>query len=110
MLQNSKTYLQHKDVFKNYVVPRMQESKTDWFNHADEDRGPVPHAQACEEICEGDGGCLQWAMTPDFRCLSTTRPNLGESSRGYESGWMIERVEKWAKKMEACPNADHWIR
>lgn len=87
----------------------MGKSRLNWYNHADEDRGPVPSLEACKEICEADDGCLQFALSADFRCLSSTEPNLGEYSRGVESGWMVGRIKQWADKMKDCPKGTEWI-
>ncbi|KAF2159490.1 glycosyltransferase family 31 protein [Zasmidium cellare ATCC 36951] len=101
--------LRHKDVFDGYVLPRISKARLDWYNHADEDRGPVPSLEVCADICEADAACLQYALSTDFRCLSSSKPNLGEYSRGMESGWMVNRIEKWADKMEPCPKGANWI-
>lgn len=87
----------------------MSKSRPDWYNHADDDKGSVPTLEACEEICQEDESCLQYAMSAEFRCLVSRMPNLGGFEKRVESGWMASRIEKWAGKMESCPKGLEWI-
>lgn len=96
-------------MFREYILPRIQSPRKDWFNHADEDRGPVGSLEECHDICEKDGGCLQYALSTDMRCMSTTRPNLGEWYKGIESGWLPARMKKWADKRDRCKEGG-WLK
>lgn len=87
----------------------MGKSRIDWSNHADEDRGPVPSLETCQELCEADQSCLQYALSADLRCLVSGEPNLGGYEKGVESGWIGRRIEKWAGEMSPCPKGIEWI-
>lgn len=95
-------------MFRDYVLPQVTKSKTNWDNHADEDRGPVDSLEACSAICEADKECVQYALTTDLRCSTTNHPNMGEWSKGIESGWFPERMEKWASDRKTCSGHD-WM-
>ncbi|EME48427.1 glycosyltransferase family 31 protein [Dothistroma septosporum NZE10] len=105
---DSSAFLRHKDMFSQYLLPKIEEPRANWDNHANDDLGPVQSLQECGELCEDDGKCLQYRLTPDLRCLSGTRPMLGEWAKGVESGWVVERIREWGEEMEQCGN-DTWI-
>ena len=94
-----KKILWHKDMYAQYVLPRIKKSGSateNWDNHADIDQGPVHSLEACRSICEdlGEKECVQFSVSVDLRCLTTAKPNLGEWRRGVDSGWIYERMER----------------
>ena len=87
----------------------MTEARYDWDNHANEDRGPVQSLDACGEICAKIEDCVQYAVSTDLRCLTTARPNLGEWSRGVDSGWIYERMKRFHDEASWCLTGSNWI-
>ena len=107
---DSSKYLHHRDVFREYILPRARESRWDWDNHCDVDQGPVHSLNECRVICEEVEACLQYSFTNDMRCMTTSIPNMGEWARGFDSGWMYDRMEKFYEQQEACSARDEaWI-
>jgi len=107
-MQDLFEFLRHKDMFAEYILPRIIHPRSDWDNHSDNDEGPVSSLEACRVICEKDTKCLQYAFNLEGRCVTTSRPNLGESSRGMESGWMYNRMQDFHDKADSCGN-EEWI-
>lgn len=95
-------------MFAQYVLPRISKSKIDWDNHSDNDEGPATSLEECGAICEAAEACVQYALSTELRCLTTSRPNLGEMSRGVESGWIFERMRKYYDSAEEC-HGETWI-
>ena len=107
---NSSLVLRHRDVYAQFILPRTRDPKLNWDNHADQDRGPVSSFDECRVVCEDDLSCLQYSFGGrDSRCLTTSRPNLGEaSSSGIQSGWLPERLQGFYDKAESC-GREEWI-
>ena len=101
-------YLHHKDVFREYVLPRVQQSRWDWDNHCDVDQGPVHSLNECRVVCEAIDACVQYQLDNEFRCRTTSIPNLGEWSRGVDSGWIYERMQRFYDEQEPC-HGEQWI-
>lgn len=104
------TFLRHRDVFAEYIMPRTTTTRSDWDNHADNDRGPVESPEACQKVCEDDSSCLQWVLDSEAnrRCLTTSRPNMGEPAQGKTSGWVTERMQAFYDAEDPCTD-DGWI-
>lgn len=102
--------LHHNDMFAEYILPQVVEPKRDWNNHADEDQGSVDSLEECGALCEKTEKCLQYAITTDSRCLLGQKPNLGEKSRGMDSGWIMERMQKFHDDQRKCEShGEGWI-
>jgi hypothetical protein len=86
----------------------MTSPRSNWDNHSNEDRGPTESIENCREICEADVNCLQYLINAEGRCLTSSRPNLGQSAANITSGWMLERVQKFYDAAEECQGVD-WI-
>lgn len=99
--------MRHRDVFAEYILPQTQDSRSDWYNHADEYRGLVSSLDECRSICE-KAICLQYAVDQKGSCLVTARPNLGEASPGMQSGWMQERMRLFHDTAPSCED-EGWI-
>ena len=106
--QSANSFLHHKEVYANYILPRVGQPRYDWDNHAENDQGPVHSLDACRVICESLDTCVQYSLSNEMRCQTTDRPNLGEWSRGVDSGWVYERMKKFYNEAEAC-HGERWI-
>lgn len=100
--------IRHKDVFAEYIHPQIIEPKSDWDNHADEDRGMVSSLEACRDICEQEASCLQYARRSEGNCLITNQPNLGEAAPDIQSGWIHERTRAFFDNAGPC-EGEEWI-
>lgn len=100
--------VRQKDVFAEYILPQVSESRPDWDNHADEDRGVVSSLDACRGICEQETSCLQYVWDQKGNCLITGRPNLGEATTGLQSGWIQERMQRFHDEAASC-EGEEWI-
>ncbi|KAF7185252.1 hypothetical protein HII31_13527 [Pseudocercospora fuligena] len=106
-IRNTSDYskiLHHKDVYREYVLPRIGEPRRDWDNHADQDHGPVDDLETCRAICVKHEDCLQYMLNQDGRCMIGQKPNLGEKMKGIESGWMSDRMRKFYDNQNPCRN------
>lgn len=104
--------LRHKDVFNKYTLPRMTAfgtTKRKWDNGASSDRGAVATLDECRQICESESNCVQFKIDLERRCMVSGTPGLGEWARGFDSGWLVERVKQWESKMPSCSGSPGWI-
>lgn len=104
--------IRHRDVFKEYVLPRTKEARTDWDNHSGYDRGLVDSLEHCRGICRAEEACLQFMLDERGRCFTSERPSLGKASSGSGSGrvsgWVQERMVRYYEEAEACGD-EGWI-
>jgi hypothetical protein len=101
--------IRHREVFKEYVLPRTVKSRQDWDNHSGYDRGLVDSLEHCRGICRADEKCVQFMLDSRGRCFTTERPSLGKaSSSGSVSGWVQERMVKYYETAEECGD-EGWI-
>ncbi|KAI4762618.1 hypothetical protein E4T52_10743 [Aureobasidium sp. EXF-3400] len=105
---NNTSFLRHRDVYRLYALPRMTSPRTDWDNHSKDDRGPAESLEGCRVICEADKSCLQYQVNAESRCLTTSRPNVGQSATNITSDWILERVQRFYDEAEDC-NGEEWI-
>jgi hypothetical protein len=94
--------MRHRDMFRLYALPRMTSPRVDWDNHSNDDRGLTESLESCRILCEADGNCLQYLLNAESRCLTTSRPNVGQSATGISSDWILERVKKFYDQAEEC--------
>jgi len=93
----------HRDIFEQYVLPRIHQSRAAWNNHADLSRlGGAESRHECEAICEQDSSCLQYAFHADGSCKTTSKVIYGEPADGIESGWMIQRIKESIDTSKGC--------
>jgi hypothetical protein len=106
---NDSLVLRHRDVYAQYILPRTLDSRSDWDNRADQDRGSVSSFDDCRLTCEDDVACLQFSFDHrNGKCLTTSRPNLGDVSSGIQSGWVSERMLEFLDKAQVC-GREQWI-
>ncbi|KAG9761559.1 glycosyltransferase family 31 protein, partial [Aureobasidium melanogenum] len=102
------TYLRHRDVYRLYALPRMTSPRLDWDNHSSDDQGLTDSLESCRVICEADERCIQYLLNAENRCLTTSRPNVGQAASNVSSGWILERAQKFYDEAEECHEVD-WI-
>ncbi|KAK3110907.1 hypothetical protein LTR53_014336 [Teratosphaeriaceae sp. CCFEE 6253] len=109
VLRGGETVLHHRDVFRGYVMPNLVERRVDWTNMSPD---LVEHSarrvatvdvrlEECEAICEARKACVQYAVSP-IGCSTSDQVKMGRASEGVRSGWNVERVERWASRMDSC--------
>lgn len=102
--------LHHRDVFKLFVQPNLTKERKDWNNSPEISHLDVPNASLadCQGLCETDPHCMQYAVTPNG-CETGMEMKLGRKENGVQSGWMMERIEKWAEELDAgCRGKTGW--
>jgi hypothetical protein len=104
-------FLRHKDVFANYILPQTPTPRSNWDNHSDKElasSSPSSSQEDCNMLCEKDSSCLQWAFSAEGKCLSTSKPGLGEPSNGTVSGWIPGRMQAFYDEGPVYGNV-RWI-
>ncbi|KAL4805655.1 hypothetical protein BDV18DRAFT_165550 [Aspergillus unguis] len=98
-----------KDVFFELSRPRMSDGVVkDWDNQAGEAKGMVNTVQECRWMCMQDVHCLQYVRRVDGMCVFGRDARVGEKRGGFESGWMMDRIDAMAKMLGSCPAPD-WV-
>lgn len=96
-------FLRHSDMYAEYVLPRTTLQKSSWDNHGDTDLGSADSPDACRSLCVASDSCVQYTFLKDGKCMTTSRPNLGESSDEEKtSGWINERMTGFYEKAKSC--------
>jgi hypothetical protein len=133
--QNGKIKLLHRDVFKEYILPKLSAKINDWDNLSmdvePENSGPF---DMCRLICESKSDCLQFSYAAG-KCSTSTQVTLGESAKtrcveystaaskcirwqeggqfagSIQSGWMMDRLERYVLDMDStCGGAEGmWV-
>ncbi|KAI1128182.1 hypothetical protein F5Y10DRAFT_277571 [Nemania abortiva] len=110
--QSNTTLLRHKDVFYNYVLPRMAAERDEWDNHSDNEEATAASFGACRSACESDPACMQFSVS-GYTCKTSSALRLGRRASAAEqvkSGWMVDRIDAFTKRMEAtCTSNRDWV-
>ncbi|KAL4879862.1 hypothetical protein BJY04DRAFT_192561 [Aspergillus karnatakaensis] len=107
--KNGNQVLLWRDVFYELGRPKMGTGPVeDWDCEAGEEKRVVKTAEECRRICELDRYCLQYVRRPDGMCAIGRDARVGEKRDGFTSGWMLERIDKVAKKYGTCPKTN-WV-
>jgi hypothetical protein len=104
--------LHHRDTFKMYVQPAIMESRTNW-NNTPEEHVTLPEIEGdemerCRAICESTQDCKQYAIGPNGLCSTGGKVRIGSAQEGASSGWLIDRIEEWARKKDNCYGQEGW--
>ena len=102
--------LHHKDVFKTYIWPNLTDETPEW-NNLSPDRIPESEGSSfeeCRQLCEANGDCVQFNLSHDGCWISTKDVMLGQPWGNVRSGWMVERIQAWMKKLDHCDGRDGW--
>lgn len=104
--------LEHRDVFKQFVWPNITTERSDW-NNMSPNRIPevgISTYDLCRAACEVNTECLQFSFSIASRCaIATKEVILGQSQEGVLSGWMTDRIERWAETLDHCGGFDGWL-
>jgi len=101
--------IRHREIFREYVLPRTGEARRGRDNFSGDDGGLVGSLEECREVCEADEACLQFMLDSGGRCFTSARPSMGKaSSSGRVSGWVQERMVRYYEEAEAC-GGEGWI-
>lgn len=110
VFQNT-TLLRHKDVFYNYVLPRLTTERDDWDNHSDKEDTTAASFGACRNACESQPTCMQFSVS-GYTCKTSTALRLGRKASAAEqvkSGWMVNRIDAFIERMESECKGRDWI-
>ncbi len=74
-----------------------------WDNLSGEfDKAPdAASYEDCRSKCESDLECVQFSFSKG-KCTTTDSPHWGEMNPDVQSGWFLDRVEKFEANMEPC--------
>ena len=97
-------------MFAEYILPRTAGVRSDWDNHAKDDKGLVELPEKCMQLCEKDSSCLQWVYDSGAKgqCLTTSRPNMGQPAGNKTSGWITGRMQAFYDAEKTC-EGNGWI-
>jgi hypothetical protein len=120
-----KTGLLHRDLFKEYILPKLAPRTEDWDNLSmDTEPGDAGPFERCQTVCEGKPACLQFSYTAG-KCSTSSEVILGNEAEtrcleysaaasrclrwddgaqfagSIQSGWMMERVSDYVKDMDS---------
>ncbi|KAI1439018.1 hypothetical protein GGR50DRAFT_685077 [Xylaria sp. CBS 124048] len=101
--ETNQTLLRHKDVFFNYVLPRIASEREDWDNHSEDEKTAESSFKACRRACESDPDCMQFSVT-GYTCKTSSTLTLGRRASAAEqvkSGWMLDRLDAFIERMES---------
>ncbi|CAJ2512002.1 Uu.00g076270.m01.CDS01 [Anthostomella pinea] len=105
------TLMRHYDIFRNYIQPRLRSERSDWDNLSEKEQTSESSFKACRDACQSQQDCLQFSVS-GYSCKTSTALKLGHKSSAEEqvaSGWMLDRIEDFTKRMDAaCVDRD-WI-
>jgi len=104
------SFLRHKDVFKQYIEPKISTVQEDWNNDADTDEGHlVGGLESCKAKCEGNSECVQYSLDHSTGHCKTSRTlRLGNPEKNSTSAWVVDRVLHFQRNMAPCGN-EGWI-
>lgn len=109
--QSNTTLIRHKDVFYNYVLPRLATERDDWDNHSDKEDTTAASFGACRNACESEPTCMQFSVS-GYTCKTSTALRLGRKASAAErvkSGWMVNRIDAFIERMESKCKGKDWI-
>ena len=101
-MQKNESFLRHKDVFDQYILPRMSAPRGDWDDESDNDEGNVDSVEACRAKCEATADCKQFAIHDDGGCKTRVDPRLGKPVAGVKSEWLRDRTLQFVRDMAPC--------
>ncbi|KAI0401173.1 hypothetical protein F4802DRAFT_619099 [Xylaria palmicola] len=105
------TLLRHKDVFYNYVLPKLAAERDDWDNHSDKDETTASSFGACRNACKRDPACMQFSVS-GYTCKTSTALRLGRRASAAEqvkSGWMVDRFDPFIERLESECDGRDWV-
>lgn len=111
LLSDYSDVLHHRDVFREFVLPNITEDTPSW-NNLSPTRLPDTEEhtfEQCRKLCEDDGECLQFNYQQDGCWISSREVMLGQPWGDIRSGWMLDRIEAWMRKLDlGCRGREGW--
>lgn len=97
-------------MFKQYILPRMQDAREDWDNESSHGEHRVDDFEACREFCLSDPDCKQYAFHEKIGiCRTHNDPRLGQRSvDDVKSDWLVDRIKRVSDRMAPCV-LEGWI-
>lgn len=101
--------LHHREVFKEYVMPKLVSERTDWTNSPETYHPGTEDAtiEECRARCAANAWCMQYALGP-AGCFTGTEPRIGHKQEGFRSVWMTQRLQIWMENLDKCSGKDGW--
>ncbi|RYP78935.1 hypothetical protein DL770_006803 [Monosporascus sp. CRB-9-2] len=131
--ENPNKLLRHGDVFRHFVLPKLQTEIEDWDNESTDEQHDAESIRSpadCRRVCEGQPECVQFSLKGQS-CRMSNVIKLGHehrhqrkegknpisSSNGKEekeeqrvmSGWLVDRVAAFVDEMDASCEGEDWI-
>ncbi|KAF2766097.1 putative galactosyltransferase [Teratosphaeria nubilosa] len=93
--------LHHREVFRSYALPNMTLERDGWSNKSPENVTNSENwdIKQCRAACENNDECMQYELT-SAGCAWNKNVNMGTLAQGTKSGWVVERIEKWAHSID----------
>ncbi|KAF2638371.1 hypothetical protein P280DRAFT_404905 [Massarina eburnea CBS 473.64] len=117
--------LRHRDIFKDYVYPKIGASVANWDNmSADKEYNAHDHSsskdpfesnawksfQHCHAMCESKKDCVQFAYDSGSCSISNAfRLGYAKPTERVQSGWMTDRVDDLFLRMEGKCGITDWF-
>ncbi|KAI5264014.1 hypothetical protein E4T47_08874 [Aureobasidium subglaciale] len=95
-------FLRHKDVFGQYIMPRMSADVEDWDNESDGEETNVASFDDCKKLCMAAAECRQFSYGQEGHCKTRIDPRLGKATPDVKSGWLQDRIAKFEHEMASC--------
>lgn len=95
-------FLRHKDMFDQYILPRMITDLDDWDNESDGDESEEKSFEDCRARCEVTSDCKQYSLSSDGICRLRVDPRFGKAYLGSRSGWLYDRLLQFERDMPPC--------
>lgn len=102
LLQSQTLSFRHSEIFNQYILPRIQQTRENWDNEGGQDLGVAEDFQTCRSWCEGSADCVQYALDSDGHCRHFHLPRLGRARSGVQSGWLAGRIEQLVLGIADC--------
>ena len=112
-LSDYSNILEHRDVFKHFVWPKIRESRSEnWNNMSPTVIGETENSTLddCKKLCEAHPTCLQFVSSPEGCSISYQEVKLGEEGSDTKSGWFHKRIERWMSNLDRCGGKEGWIK
>ncbi|KAI1266403.1 hypothetical protein F5Y18DRAFT_383508 [Xylariaceae sp. FL1019] len=110
--RHNTTLMRHKDVFWNYIYPRLSTEQSDWDNHSEDEQTSASSHKACRSACEADSSCMQFSVS-GYTCRTSSSLRLGRKTSAaaeVTSGWMMNRLDAYVARLDAqCDETRDWI-
>ncbi|KAL4923556.1 uncharacterized protein BDV17DRAFT_276754 [Aspergillus undulatus] len=98
-----------RDVYHELGRPKMsRDIVRGWDNQGQEEKKVVKNVEECRALCEADQHCLQFVRREDGMCVFGRDARVGSVRSGWESGWMLERIDRTAMLLGECKGIN-WV-